>query len=432
MAIGVILMQSGGEGRTSPGIADLMMVNGDTYLIVVSFLARLAFFCFGIYQDANYNVRYTDVDYYVFHDAAGYVYERAIHGGDGSPYMRDTYRYTPLLCWLLVPNHYFEWFHLGKMIFVVFDLLTGIIIQRLLKRCLTSKNSFQSVYLNSIWMLNPMVITISTRGNAESVLSFLIMLALYHLESGNLLIAGFLYGLSIHFKIYPVIYCLPIAIYIYQANKSSNWFSKLFTFGISTAVAILISTGLMYMIYGPEFLEQAYWYHLYRTDHRHNFSVWNLLLYFDSAQPSNESILSKLAFLPQLIIILALSALKLTEPTFLNLLNVLFVQTFAFVTYNKVCTSQYFVWYLIFLPFYVSNSTISLKKGLSMIAAWISTQSYWLLQGYMLEFEGKNVFYPGMLCASASFFLTNVWLIGEFITDIKSRVPTITKTKKEN
>lgn len=403
------------------------MVGEDWGLIVLSFLVRVGFFLFGIYQDAHFKVRYTDIDYFVFHDAAKYVYEGK------SPYARDTYRYTPLLSWLLVPNHYFGWFHLGKIIFVIFDLITGFLIMKLLNQSISKK---RALVLESIWLLNPMVITISTRGNAESVLCCLIMLALYYLQKGRYIMAGLLYGLSIHFKIYPIIYCIPMAIFIYHRTRKEGprgQLTALLKIGVSTLVALLGCGWAMYKMYGYEFLDQAYLYHLYRTDHRHNFSIWNMLLYLDSANKGNGgSNLSKYAFVPQLLLVLMTGCLQWWNPTFDNLLSVLFVQTFAFVAYNKVCTSQYFVWYLIFLPFYLSRSHISWKRGILMVTLWAVTQGIWLSQGYYLEFEGKNVFYPGIFVASAMFFLTNVWLLGGFITDLKTPMPLATAGKKNN
>ncbi|CAI5028634.1 CPS_HP_G0100110.mRNA.1.CDS.1 [Saccharomyces cerevisiae] len=396
-------------------------------LTVLSFLVRVGFFLFGIYQDANFKVRYTDIDYFVFHDAAKYVYEGK------SPYARDTYRYTPLLSWLLVPNHYFGWFHLGKVIFVIFDLVTGLIIMKLLNQAISRK---RALILESIWLLNPMVITISTRGNAESVLCCLIMFTLFFLQKARYTLAGILYGLSIHFKIYPIIYCIPIAIFIYYNKRNQGprtQLTSLLNIGLSTLTTLLGCGWAMYKIYGYEFLDQAYLYHLYRTDHRHNFSVWNMLLYLDSANKENgESNLSRYPFVPQLLLVLVTGCLEWWNPTFDNLLRVLFVQTFAFVTYNKVCTSQYFVWYLIFLPFCLSRTHIGWKKGLLTATLWVGTQGIWLRQGYYLEFEGKNVFYPGLFIASVLFFLTNVWLLGQFITDIKIPTQPTVSNKKNN
>lgn len=399
------------------------MRSGHVWLLLISLLLRVLFFAYGIYQDAHCQVRYTDIDYFVFHDAAGYVYEDWFHGYQGSPFMRDTYRYTPLLSWLLVPNHYFGWIHCGKVLFVIFDLITGAVITKLVQT---------SLWLPSIWLLNPMVITISTRGNAESILSCLIMLTLYWLQRDQLILAGFAYGLSIHFKIYPIIYCLPLTIYVCHRYKDQKWLAKLIKLGLATLISLIGCSAYMYHIYGHEYLENAYFYHLYRTDHRHNFSLWNILLYFDSANPL-KSQLAKLAFLPQLVVTLAVPILQWSQPTFQNLLSVLFVQTFAFVTFNKVCTSQYFVWYLIFLPFYMASSTISWKKGVMMLVIWGATQGLWLLQGYRLEFLGENVFYPELLVASASFFLGNIWLLGQFIDDIKNTGnKEVGSTKKNN
>lgn len=99
-------------------------------------------------------------------------------------------------------------------------------------------------------------------------------------------------------------------------------------------------------------------------------------------------------------------------------------QTFAFVTFNKVATSQYFLWYMVFLPFYLPSSTLIKHPRKGMIAAvlWVVAQAAWLQQGYLLEFNGSSVFATGLWPTSAAFFLVNCWILGVIVQDIRGSV----------
>lgn len=67
-------------------------------LLLFSAIFRVILILYGEWQDSHMEVRYTDVDYLVFSDAASLM-----ASGD-SPYKRTTYRYSPLLAFLLIPN----------------------------------------------------------------------------------------------------------------------------------------------------------------------------------------------------------------------------------------------------------------------------------------------------------------------------------------
>lgn len=87
------------------------------HILVFGFLLRVVLLAFGAWQDAYLSVKYTDVDYLVYSDAA-----RLVVAGY-SPYDRATYRYTPLLAWLLTPVVFFKaW---GKFLFTAADLLAA-------------------------------------------------------------------------------------------------------------------------------------------------------------------------------------------------------------------------------------------------------------------------------------------------------------------
>lgn len=165
---------------------------------------RAGLFFYGIWQDANSPMKYTDIDYYVFTDAARF----AAHGH--SPYDRETYRYTPLLAWMLLPTSWSPtWFSFGKLLFATGDIVAGWLIVLVLRK--SSKMSMErALKFSSIWLLNPMVATISTRGSSEGLLGVMVIALLWAITQKRIALAGILLGLGVHFKIYPFIYAPSI------------------------------------------------------------------------------------------------------------------------------------------------------------------------------------------------------------------------------
>lgn len=175
-------------------------------------LLRLALLFYGRWQDANSPMKYTDIDYLVFTDASRFV----SHGE--SPYARATYRYTPLLAWLLYPTTFTNstfsipqsvWFDFGKVLFAAGDIVTGWLILRLL----IEKQGMgveRAAKFASLWLLNPMVANISTRGSSEGLLAVIVVAILWAVLLRRMRLAGVLLGLGVHFKIYPFIYAASV------------------------------------------------------------------------------------------------------------------------------------------------------------------------------------------------------------------------------
>lgn len=184
------------------------------------------------------------------------------------------------------------------------------------------------------------------------------------LSTGKVYQAAVWYGLIVHFRIYPIIYALPIVLVLdrqyiksgqkpmlvkwssHQGNSNqclgdtypkSSWsvLASIFSgtrilFGLMSGAVFLGFTGLFYYLYGWEYLHEALLYHLTRTDPRHNFSIYFYHIYLHYEQ--ELSILEKLAsFLPQFAVQLVLMFNYALDLPFCFL-----VQTVAFVAFNKV------------------------------------------------------------------------------------------------
>ena len=175
--------------------------------------------------------------------------------------------------------------------------------------------------------------------------------------------SAFWYGLVIHFRIYPIIYSIPIILVLdpnffpsgqksvlrnwstFQKERPEdrnglltplNFLTSLFTrnrmmFGLVSGLVFLLCTGLFYCLYGWEFLHEALLYHLTRTDPRHNFSIYFYHIYLHYG--NDISVVEKLvSFLPQFLVQLVLIFSFARDLPFC-----LFVQTVSFVAFNKVC-----------------------------------------------------------------------------------------------
>ncbi|KAK5818228.1 GPI mannosyltransferase 1 [Gossypium arboreum] len=400
-------------------------------ILLISAIFRVGLILVGEWQDTHMEVRYTDVDYLVFSDAA------SLMASGQSPYKRTTYRYSPLLAFLLIPNSFISrcW---GKFLFSASDLFVGLFIRIILKQRKVPDDL--CTYSMLIWLFNPFTFTIGTRGNCEPIVCAIILWIIICLINGNVVQAAFWYGLIVHFRIYPIIYALPIVIFLdprfFRSGTKpllSDWTSdpgkareinselidkcvvcdvwkSTFTrsrilFGLISGTVFLLCTGFFFHLYGWEFLHEALLYHLTRTDARHNFSIYFYHIYLNYER--ELSVLEKLvSFLPQFIVQLVLILCFAKDLVFC-----FFVQTVAFVAFNKVITAQYFVWFFCVLPLILPWSNMKLKwKGLCCILLWMGAQTHWLLWGYLLEFKGKNVFLQ-LWMASLLFLAANTFIL---------------------
>ena len=139
------------------------------------------------------------------------------------------------------------------------------------------------------------------------------------------------------------------------------------------------------------------------------------------------------SFLPQFGLVFLLGGLLAQK----SLSLAIFGQTFAFVMLNKVCTSQYFMWYLFLLPIILVESRLVTKEkwrtGLMCLILWVASQvslfssclcimihlmfnkkGLWLFFAYQLEHLGRPTFRQ-LWFASSFMYISNAWILAQFI-----------------
>lgn len=163
-------------------------------------------------------------------------------------------------------------------------------------------------------------------------------------------------------------------------------------------------------------------YLYYRYDFRHNFSPHFYLIYLNSDTASitgvshasiGALVQTILKLVPLALLILAVSVRYAKSNLPLSLLLV----TMIFVTYNTVCTAQYFMWYICFIPIIVSQRMLKSKEhdwgytaSCTLTLAWIFALGVWLYHAYRLEMLGENTFLL-LFASSILFHATNVAIV---------------------
>jgi len=381
-------------------------MSGIGSLCSLALAIRLCLIGYGVWQDHHFLVKYTDVDYQVFTDAARHVWE-----GD-SPYERLTYRYSPRLSYIILPNVFlFESF--GKVLFALADIGVGVIIYRI---CVLRGVKVEAAkFWCASWLFHPLSVNISTRGNADSIACLLILLTLYYQLQGKNIKTAVCFGLSVHFRIFPIYFGPTLVLFYISKYRFVGSIPHILLLGLISGGIFLSLLALFYGLYGYQFLFETYLYHFIRKDNRHNFSVYFYDLYLKYGDQSS-TLTALLAFIPQIMVQLSASLYLHRDLSFAFL-----IQTLALVAFNKVSTSQYFLWYVALFPVVLPFLQIRKKTAIGLVLLWIIGQANWLFWAYRLEFLGENTF-DQVWTASILFFLVNIFIIWQLL-DIHAKTP---------
>ncbi len=200
--------------------------------------------------------------------------------------------------------------------------------------------------------------------------------------------------------------------------------------------------------WGTPSLEHGIFYHLSRKDHRHNFSPYFLPTYlstvpsvigtFGSSADQLSSTLAPalkswllsplLSFAPQLLVV-GLVGLSLGRKDFVA---AIFAQTVLFVHWNKVVTSQYFLWYLWLLPLLLPTLRFANpgRSALLLAGVWAGSQAMWLSQAHLLENKAQDTFLRVWL-AGLLMVVAQVWVLTRLVAAWgRARLAHVEETKQ--
>jgi len=171
---------------------------------------------------------------------------------------------------------------------------------------------------------------------------------------------------------------------------------------MSFAICSGVLGAISYAWCGMPYVHESLLHHITRADAKHNFSPYFYCLYLAPPHTLLRRTLAIVAFVPQVLLLGLLSFFFGRDLPFC-----VFLQTLCFVSFNKVCTAQYFVWYLALLPLVLPSSSLffrpQVQAAIGCVTAWVGAIVLWLGWAHQLEFRGHQCFVYVWL--SSLFFL---------------------------
>lgn len=361
-----------------------------TSVWVLAFLIRCVLICLGTYMSDPPALSMTDIDYLVVWDGICLA---------PVPSERPTYRYSPIFKVMYWPMC--RWPAYGKLLYSISDLIFAWLAYRI---------TGHSQRVHHLWLMNPFVIALSVRGSFDSIVQALLAWMLLTIKRRKYLISGFLLGLCIHLRIYPIIFTPFLLLYTLLDRKASQreLLNGIFRTGLllfCTAIS-LFATTLISMLMDDGYLSSGLLYHVSgRVDHRHNLSIlWGAQL---ACSKGKELFCWPYAKLFQTVILTALiirriAASRISEPIeneedqsvskqryfYHQLLNDLDQACRAFVAFNSVVTAQYFSWTL--ATFTLSSNAVLNKRSCGRLVTFVCSLGFSLFISGALEFFGNT------------------------------------------
>jgi phosphatidylinositol glycan class M len=335
---------------------------------------------------------YTDIDYHVFTRAAGHLAK------SGDPYQHSTYRYPPVLAWLASPN---LWLHPNalKWLFVLGDLANYWSIASI-----TGSHLLAAAYF-----LNPLAIYLTTRGSFDSLPLLLVIWVVGFYQGRRYFLAGLALGTAIHLRVYPVIF-IPTLVFALQA-KTGSLLSREVLRGAAGTLLALAATTLPSAWAWPQYLPQAVFYHLTRSDHRHSYSPLFLVTYLRS-EGGGAAYDGLVGSVLQAVVVLS-SGFRLRKDLPLAVL----AQSWLFVLFNKVYTMQYMMWLnvgLLAMPdnllFVEGRRRAVFVYGMILLLGVL----VWWYFAIRLEGKGEEVLL-GMWISSLGLFASQAYLLHRIV-----------------